>query len=436
MQRLLFPIDVQIELTEACNQKCRHCYNFWRYDSDIVKKDELSVENFLAIISKINDSGVSMLTLTGGEPLLRSEIFFSLLKQAKKYDMEVGLNSNAVLINKEMAERMFKEGLDHALISLMGLESTHNSISNLPDGFSSTCRGISNLVEAGVSVAVNMVASKLNQSEIYQVGKIVHKLGVKTFCVTPMVPSHKSHYQYLLTAEECKEVFRNLLKTKKDFGFNIDTLEPIARCMFKENEDDEFIDFIGNRICSAAVSSCAISSRGNVRPCIHADKEFGDILSSDLSEIWKKMEYWSSSDILPKECGECNANIVCEGGCRMSAKLISGCYNGKDMYMTEPITDLSRIKKLPQPDVPDFDSSSLLKINDHVRFRKEVFGWIVYVYSSVEFCTEEGYDFIFSLCGRSSFTLDDLIKDFGFSEDLIRPVISKLIRVKIITVIN
>lgn len=436
MQRLLFPVDVQIELTEACNQKCRHCYNFWRYDSNVIKKDELSADDFLIILSKLNDSGVSMLTLTGGEPLLRSEIFFSLLKQAKKYDMEVGLNSNAVLTNKEMAKRMFEEGLDHALISLMGLESTHNSISNLPDGFNSTCRGISNLIEAGVSVAVNMVASKLNQSEIYQVGKIVHELGVKTFCVTPMVPSHKSHHQYLLTAEECKEVFRDLLKTKKDFGFNIDTLEPIARCMFKEDEDDEFIDFIGNRICSAAVSSCAISSRGNVRPCIHADKEFGNILSSDFFEIWEKMDHWSSPDILPKECSGCNANIICEGGCRMSAKLTSGCYNGNDMYMTAPIMDLDRIKKLPKVGIPDFKNSSSLKINNHVRFRKEGFGWIVYVYSNVEFCTDEGYNFIVALSEKMSFTLDSLIKEYDFSEDLIKPVVSKLIGSRIITVIN
>lgn len=436
MKRLLFPIDVQIELTEACNQKCRHCYNFWRYDSSVVKQDELNVGKFLTIINKLNECGVSILTLTGGEPLLRSDIFFSLLKRAKSYDMEVGLNSNAVFVNKEMAKKMVDYGLDHALISLIGIESTHNSISNLPNGFKSTCRGISDLVEVGARVAVNMVASKLNYEEIYQVGKIVHDLGVKTFCVTPMVPSHKSHLQYLLTAEECKMALRSLLQTKKDFNFNIDTLEPIARCMFKEFEDEEFIDFIGNRTCSAAVSSCAISSRGNVRPCIQSDIEFGNILLEDMSEIWDKMKFWSSCDILPKECIGCNANIVCEGGCRMSAKLTSGQYDGKDMYMTKPIMDINRIQKMPTILAPSFNRNTSLKVNDHVKFRKEEFGWIIYVYSGVEFCTDDGYNFIVQLQSMLLFTMDDLIKTLSFTEDLIKPVLSKFINNKIISIIN
>jgi len=335
-----------------------------------------------------------------------------------------------------VANKIFNNGLDHALISLMGVELTHNSISNLPNGFKLTCNGINNLVKTGINVAVNMVVSKLNQNEIYLVGKIVHDLGVKTFCVTPMVPSNKSHYQYLLTNQECKTSLRDLLRTRKDFGFNIDTLEPIARCIFKENEDDEFIDFIGNRICSAAVSSCAISSRGNVRPCIHADKEFGNILLEDLSKIWKKMEYWSSPNILPRECAECNANIVCEGGCRMSAKLITGHYNGKDMYMTEPIMDLDRIKKLPGCLNLCLNNDILLKINEHVRFRKENFGWVVYVYSNLEFCTDDGYDFITQLRKKPFFTITSLIKEHNLPEDLIKPAIMQLVKNKIILFIN
>lgn len=392
----------------------------------------MGVENFLIALNILNENGISMVTLTGGEPLLRPEIFFSLLRLAKSYKMEIGLNSNAVLINKEMSQKIQDEGLDHALISVLGTEKTHNFISGLPDGFKKTCEGIRNLVDAKVNVAVNMVASKLNQGEIYQVGKIVKELGVKTFCVTPMVPSHKSHFQYLLTGFECKEVLRSLLKTKKDFNFIIDTLEPIVRCLFKEEEDSEFVDFFGNRICSAAISSCVVSSKGNVRPCIHADKEFGNILKDDFSEIWKKMSFWSSSEILPRECVECNANIICEGGCRMSAKLVNGQYNGKDMYMTEPIMDMDRINKLPQEHPIAFENDVLFKINPEIKSRKEEFGWLVYVHNNLEFCTDSGHDFMLKLKEKSSFSLNSLIIEFNFLEHDIRPVISKFINNKIV----
>lgn len=436
MERLSYPIDVQIELTEACNQKCRHCYNFWRYDSEMVKKDELSATDFLLVLDKLNNCGVSVITITGGEPMIRPEIFFSLLKRAKKYDMEVGLNSNAVLISKEIAKRMFEERLDHALISLLGTKNTHDSIVNLPGGFEKTCNGIINLIEAGVPVSVNMVASKMNQDEIYKVGRMIKSLGVESFCVTPMVPSHESNLQYLLSGEECKNSLRELMRVQKDFSLEIDTLEPISRCLFKEGEDDEFLPFFGNRICSAAVSSCAISSKGNVRPCVQSDKEFGNILFDDFSEVWEKMKFWSSCGILPQNCQKCNANIICEGGCRMSAKMVNGSYNSNDMYMTEPIMDFGRINKMPKGNNIIINNEDLLRVNTPIRFRKEKFGWIVYFYDYIEFCTEEGFFFIKQISEKPNFTIKSLKEEFIFSEELIRPVIEKLIQSKIISQIT
>ena len=172
MKRLSAPIDVQIELTERCNFRCRHCYNFWRYGSSNTTL-ELSIAQFLTILKSLKEYGVSVITLTGGEPLLRSEVLFALLKQAKLYGMEVGLNSNATLITESHARQLKKEGLDLALCSVLGIEKTHNYITGTKDGFSHTLKGVENLVNAGIRVAVNMVVSKLNQGELKEVGSIM-----------------------------------------------------------------------------------------------------------------------------------------------------------------------------------------------------------------------------------------------------------------------
>ncbi len=431
MKRLSSPVDVQIELTESCNQKCVHCYNFWRYAEE-ARPDELGVRDFLAILRKLQNSGISVITLTGGEPLLRRSIFFSLLEQAKKYGMEVGLNSNAVLVDKDSAKRMSDLGLDHALISVLGTESTHNLITNLPDGFKKTSLGISNLIESGIAVAVNMAVSKLNQHEVYEVGKIAKELGVKTFCATPMVPSDKSHLQYLLSGEECKEVLRTLLLAKERFGYHVDTLEPIARCLFTKEDEDDFIYFFGNRICSAAVSSCAVSSKGNIRPCIHADKEFGNLLKEELPAIWERMKFWANKDILPKECRGCGANVICEGGCRMSAKLTCGEYNGKDMYMTKPVMEPDRIQKLPKRNGKMIEENTILRINPKFRLRKEDFGGIAYVGSRIEFCTGDGLNFINQLKSKSSFTIKKIAEELKYKTDQIIPIINHLFNAKII----
>ncbi len=436
MERLSCPIDVQIELTETCNQWCIHCYNYWRYNSRKPIRGEMNKQGFLTVLDTLQDCGVSVVTLTGGEPLLRPKIFFALLQKAKNYGMEVGLNSNGILIGKNEAERMYALGLDHALISLLGLENTHDFITNLPQGFKKTREGISNLVDSGISVAVNMVASRLNQKQIYAVGGVVKELGVKTFCVTPMVPSHPSHSQYLLSGEECKKALRELLRVKENLGLNVDTLEPIARCLFKEDEEKDFIYFFGNRICSAAVSSCVVSPKGNIRPCIHADKEFGSILKEGLSVIWRKMISWSSADMLPKECAGCNANFICEGGCRMSAKLTSGKYNGEDMYMTEPIMDMDRISKLPKNHPPDVNINTPLKINPKIFSRKEKFGWIVYIGNNVEFCTENGFTFILKLKEKGLFTKEGIVKDFGYGMEQTSLIINKLLRTQIVLAVE
>lgn len=431
MKRLFAPLDVQIELTENCNQKCIHCYNYWRYKQKI-DSNELNNKDFLFILEKLNNLGVSVITLTGGEPFLRKDLFFALLKQAKKYKMEVGLNSNAVLIKENDAKLMADIGIDHALISILGDEDTHDFITGKKLNFKKAILGISNLIKNDIKTAINIVASKLNQNEIYTVAKKMKNLGVKTFCATPMVPAHKNHLPYILNSNECKNVLKTLLKIKEDFNYNIDTLEPIARCLFNENEEDDFLPFFGNRICSAAVSSCAISSKGNVRPCIHADKEFGNLLKEDFNIIWQKMSFWASPDILPTECKSCEANPICEGGCRMSAKLIYGKYNEKDMYMVKPINNLKRAKKLPQINLPEITENTLLKINPECRFRKEIFGGIFYVGNNVEFCTDNGINFINNLKTENLFTAKILEINFNYSVTQLIPVLKRLIKNKII----
>ncbi len=432
MKRLSYPIDVQIELTERCNFKCRHCYNYWRYEKDGVKQ-ELGIVQFLTILKILKDGGVSVITLTGGEPFLRSNVLFALLKNAKSYGMEVGLNSNAALIVADYANQLKKFGLDHALCSVLGIEQTHNLIVGTKDGFSHTMKGVKNLVKAGINVAINMVVSKLNQNELYETGKMLSGYGIRTFCATPMVPSHESNKPYALSGEECKKALKTLLRLRKDFGFNIDTLEPIARCLFNENEEDDFIQFFGNRICSAAVTSCAISSVGRMRPCIHADKDFGSLLQDDLLSIWGKMSPWSDEEILPNECKECTATAICEGGCRMSAKIIHGCYNGKDMYMKGPILDRERSRKIISTEKQDdIEERESFKINSVANFRKEGFGGIVYVGNAIEFFTEEGFLLVQNLRHKGEFSVDEVAPEAKTNTEEAMQILLNLFRKKII----
>ncbi|NUQ57743.1 MAG: radical SAM protein [Candidatus Paceibacter sp.] len=435
MKRLSAPLDAQIELTESCNQKCFHCYNYWRYDEEI-GKNEIKEEDFLLIAKKLHNAGIKSITLTGGEPFLRPRIVFSILQFCKDNGIKVGINSNAVLIGKRYAEKISELGATHVLVSLLGTKNTHNKITN-SNTFDNACDGIKNLINAGLSVSVNMAVSKLNLHEIYEVGKMAKDFSATTFCATPIVPSHESHKKFLLSGEECKQALRTLLKVRDELACNVDTLEPVARCLFNENDEDEFVYFFGNRICSAAVTTCAISSTGSVRPCIHADKEFGNLLYENFSEIWEKMKTWSSPDILPSGCKSCKAVVICEGGCRMSAKLTCGRYNGNDMYMRGPIFDIERVKKLPfcnkeAEESLDFSEKTYFKLNDSLDFRKEDFGGIVYVNNRAEFLTDRGWELLLNLKSKNVFSAESLKEEFKLVSDSINVFIGQLYKNKII----
>jgi len=433
MKRLSGPIDVQLELTENCNFRCRHCYNYWRYHTKN-ESCEFDVEQALEIIKILRGIGVSVVTLTGGEPLLRPHILFPVLEEAKRDGMEVGLNSNATLITPEIARHLKEANLDHALCSILGKEATHNSITGSKNGFSQTIKGIRNLVETGMVVVANMVVSKLNQNEVFEVGRIVNDLGVKTFCATPMVPSHESNRVLILNKIECKRALKTLLSVKEALGINIDTLEPIARCLFDEFEEDDFVFFFGNRICSAAITSCAISSSGMIRPCIHSDKSFGNVLKEDFSSIWDRMSSWANESMLPVECMTCEASPVCEGGCRMSSKILNGCYNGKDMYMSKPIKGKERVTKLPIQTgrQTNLTKREVVRFNPMARLRKEDFGGVAYVGTNVEFLTPEGFEIVQLMSKKKIFSLKEFAQESNLTEEDLGEILLKLLEGRII----
>ncbi len=341
MKRLLSPIDVQIEITALCNQRCRHCYNYWRH-SDTPRPNEMSSEDLGCVLRKLKEARVVQLTFTGGEPLLRPDALMLSMSEAHKLGLGFGMNSNATLITDEVARELSLAGLQHALVSVLGPPAIHNMLGGGAASFDKTMNGISHLMRHNIPVSTNMVVSKMNLDVMFETAQLLKSSGIQMFCAGPMVPSCYDNIAMCLSGEEVKRCLSSLIRIEKELGLNIDILEPLPRCMFSKEEDSSFARFFGNRACSAGVSTCVISSSGDARPCVHSDVEYGNLLREDFDLIWKRMSSWADVEILPDKCRSCLAINVCEGGCRMSAKVTSGQYNGQDMYMSDTIIDHNR----------------------------------------------------------------------------------------------
>lgn len=429
MKRLHSPLDVQIELTEACNQTCRHCYNYWRQGNTQEAHGELARDSFINILRQIHSAKVGTITLTGGEPMLRKDLLFDVVYESNRLGIDTGLNSNGCLIKDLDAKTLDRNGLSHALISVLGPEEVHNFIAGPRGSFQGTINGIKNLVNAGIDVAVNMPISKINLHAINETAKLINDIGIKKFCSGPVIPSCKSNIPLCLSAEECKMCLRELMKAGSEYSLHIDVLEPLARCLFSPGDEKEFVRFFGNRICSAAVSSCAISSKGEMRPCIHSDVIYGNVLPENFLDVWEKMKDWSSPEILPKKCIDCEALIVCGGGCRMSAKVTSGSYKGQDMYMTEPISDPERVSIMPSPKDTQqwvFNTTDLFSFNKRCIIREEDGGHIVYINGRFEYLTPKGFQFLSIIKEAFEFSIASLFQKTGHTEEELEPVIRRL----------
>ena len=415
MKRLLSPIDVQIEITALCNQKCRHCYNYWRH-LDTPRPNEMSSEDLGCVLRKLTEAKVVQLTFTGGEPLLRPDALMSSVSEAYKLSLGFGMNSNATLITDEIARELSSAGLQHALVSVLGPPAIHNMLGGGAASFDKTMNGISHLMRHNIPVSTNMVVSKMNLDVMFETAQLLKSSGIQMFCAGPMVPSCYDNITMCLGGEEVKRCLSCLIRIEKELGLNIDILEPLPRCMFSKEEDSSFARFFGNRACSAGVSTCVISSSGDARPCVHSDVEYGNLLREDFDLIWKRMSSWADVEILPDKCRNCLAINVCEGGCRMSAKVTSGQYNGQDMYMSDSIIDHDRAcvlelhERVSQEPLAIDDA---LSISSRCVIRREVDSVLICSSNRFERMSLEGFEFVELLQGIHDFTAKEIAETIG-----------------------
>src|SRR5574337_1614306 len=109
-------------LIRRCNLTCRHCYAL---SADHDYEGELSTAEVFRVMDDLNAAGVSVLILSGGEPLLRRDLF-DIAARARAMGFYVGLSSNGTLIDAAMAERIAQARFDYVGISLDGIGAVHD----------------------------------------------------------------------------------------------------------------------------------------------------------------------------------------------------------------------------------------------------------------------------------------------------------------------
>ena len=330
------PITVHVELTEGCNEKCRHCYNFSRADDYDYKN--ISEDHLKKTIDELIKNKVMHVIITGGEPTLVHKKVKMLVEACVEAGISFSLNSNMKLVSMARLKEMKGWGIHHILTTLHSHKvSVHDYITGVVGSFWSTVKNIQKAQEQGIRITVNTILSDYNKKDIYNIGTFAKSIGVQKFLANRTIPSPSNKISlepsYTATPKDMQRMFNDLLRLKKDYGMQVGTCRTVPMCFFTDLEEySAFTD----RGCAAGKKHLVLDVGGNARACVSENKTYGNIHKIGIKGVWENMKVWRSLDYIPDGCQSCGLFDRCDAGCRLVALRHTSQMNGVDNLCKGP----------------------------------------------------------------------------------------------------
>src|SRR5215831_6752476 len=171
-RHLGIPLNVHLDVTYRCNERCQHCY------LDHEDAGEMSTEEIKDVLRQLADAGAFFLTISGGEPLLRRDCL-EILAYARKLSFNVKLKTNALLIGQQQAAQLRELGIEQVQISVYSHRaSVHDSITKVRGSLLRTLDAIRRLKSEGLRVTMANVLMKENLQDYAGVQALARELGV------------------------------------------------------------------------------------------------------------------------------------------------------------------------------------------------------------------------------------------------------------------
>lgn len=170
-------------MTRRCNLKCIHCYS---NSADIDYADELTTDEGKELITDLAAFGSPVILFSGGEPLMRRDLF-ELARYATEKGMRAVISTNGTLITNEVAAKLKEIGLSYVGVSLDGLEKTHDRFRGKKGAFDAALEGIRNCRRAGVKVGIRFTVNKHNLHDVPAMFDLLRKEGIERMCFYHLV---------------------------------------------------------------------------------------------------------------------------------------------------------------------------------------------------------------------------------------------------------
>ena len=332
-------------ITRACNLKCVHCYN----DSGVGKPcNELSTEEAKKVLDDLGRFGVPSVLFSGGEPLMRPDLF-ELIEYTRAKGLRAVISTNGTLITADVAGRIKQQGVSYVGISLDGVGNINDKFRGMPGAFDKAMAGIKNCQAAGVRVGLRLTLTKRNIEDLEKLFDLFEAEGIERACFYHLVPSGRGGDMAVedLTHEQSRGAIETILaKTRhfKELGRKTDILtvdnhvdgvylylKLLKASPGRAAKVWELLTWNGGGMNSSGVGIGCIDFNGKV----HADQfwghyDLGDVHERSFSRIWTDPDepllkgLRNRRSYIKGRCRLCKFFAACGGSLRVRADLHFG----------------------------------------------------------------------------------------------------------------
>jgi len=324
------------ETTRRCNLSCKHCRAVAEnhpYDN------ELDTRASFRLLEQIKEVGNPIIILTGGEPLLREDIF-DIAAFGTKLGLRMVMAPNGTLITKDNAKKMKASGIKRISVSLDGsTPETHDAFRGLENAFKNSIQGIKIAKQAGIEFQINTTITKTNLDQIPKILTLAENLGAVAHHIFLLVPTGRGKYivDSEINAKEYEETLNWFYDQSQKTSLQLKaTCAPHYYRILRQRakKDGKKVNFESHgldavtRGCLAGTGFCFVSHVGRVQTCGFLDVECGDITQQTFKDVWENSQVFNTLrnfNNLEGKCGICEYKKVC-GGCRARAYEATGNY--------------------------------------------------------------------------------------------------------------
>ena len=343
-------------LIRRCNLTCKHCYSI-SADKDF--PGELNTAEVFKVMDDLKAFHVPVLILSGGEPLMRPDIF-EISKRAKDMGFYVGLSTNGTMIDESNINDIEKIGYDYVGISIDGVKETHDKFRRKIGAFDESMQGIRLCREAGIKVGMRFTLTMDNAHELPDLLNIMEEEKVDKFYLSHLNyagrgnKNRKDDVVHQLTRDAMDLLFDTAWQhvvegREREFVTGNNDADGVYLLYWIEKNFPEKLEHMRAKLSqwggnSSGVNISNIDNLGNVHPdTFWWDYDLGNVKDRKFSDIWLDRNdplmdgLKSNPRPLEGRCGKCSYKDVCGGNTRVRAYQLTNNFWAEDpaCYLTD-----------------------------------------------------------------------------------------------------